>query len=267
MSKSQGVVKINFQRIFALIYRDLLLNIRMKWRIAEILYFPITTIIIWGLFALYSKTVAIEAGMIVLATNLFWQFAYLAQSTANMTIMDDTWSGSFRQLMLSGITEFEYIISRLISSTMISVIIMMFMTITAYFFGLDIFGLWKGLIILSLITLISSIALAVVIAGMLVNFGREYGFIAWTALQLFIVLSFPFIELSTLPILFQKLSMIMPFTYIFMAVREFSTTNALNSYFVIKALISSVVYFIISWPIYFYAFKHARKTGKLARLH
>ena len=109
------MAKINFQRLSALVYRDLLLHTRMKWRIAEILYFPITTIIIWGLFALYSKTIAIEAGMVVLSVNVFWQFAYLAQSTANMSIMDDTWSGSFRQLMLSGITEVEYISARLIS--------------------------------------------------------------------------------------------------------------------------------------------------------
>ena len=261
------MIKINFQRLIALIYRDLLLNVRMKWRIVETLYFPVTTIIIWGLFALYSKTIATEAGIIVLVVNIFWQFAYLSQSTANMTIMDDTWSGSFRQLILSGITEFEYIIARLISSTMISFVIMIIMLLTSYFFGFDIFTLYKEIIILSLVTLISSTALAVLIASMLINFGREYGFLAWTALQLFVVLSFPFIDLNVLPFLFQKIAMLMPFTYIFIAAREFSVSNVLDYNVVIMGLINSTIYFILSWPIYFYAFRLARKSGKLARLY
>src|SRR3989338_2233355 len=112
-------MKIN--RIIALIYYDILVFSRAKWRVVEMFYFPITTVIMWGLFSTYMKSFALDAGLIVLVLNIFWNFAVVAQSNTNMQIMDDSWSGSIKQLLISGIKESEYIFARIISTTAISV--------------------------------------------------------------------------------------------------------------------------------------------------
>src|SRR3989338_920802 len=156
-------MKLN--RIKALIYRDSLILTRAKWRIVETIYFPVTTILIWGFFALYSETIAVQAGLIVLIVNIFWNFAYIAQSTANMQIMEDIWAGSLKQLFLSGITEFDYIIARLVTATIMSLIVMALILGISFFFTPSIFLKPGELAILTLVTLIGSMALSVIIAS------------------------------------------------------------------------------------------------------
>ncbi len=247
-------------------YRDLIILTRAKWRLAEAFYFPLTTIIIWGFFALYSKQIAIQAGLIVLIVNIFWNFAYIAQSTANLQIMEDTWSGSLKQVLLSGISEFEYMAARLLTAIVISMVVMFFILLLSYLFTPELFTHPAQIAELSLITLLGSMALSVVIAAVYIATGREYGFLAWTALQLFILLSAPFNPVSVFPPIMQYIASVMPFTYVFEAARMLATQSSISSVLLTKSLIAALIYFIVGWPLYYFAFKRARRTGGLVRI-
>lgn len=258
--------KLRLNKIKALIYRDFIILTRAKWRLVEAIYFPITTIIIWGFFALYSKQIAVEAGLIVLVINIFWNFAYVAQSTVNLQVMEDTWSGSLKQVLLSGINEFEYLFSRLITATIISIAVMFLILLFSFAFMHEILAQPLLLAALTLITLIGSLALAVIIAAIYIFSGREYGFLAWTALQLFILLSAPFNPIDIFPKIMQYIAMIMPFTFIFEAARNLVITKIIDPSLLWKSFLVVSVYFIIGWPLYYLAFKMARKTGGLVRI-
>lgn len=247
-------------------YRDFIILTRAKWRLVEAFYFPLTTIIIWGFFALYSKQIAAEAGLIVLVINIFWNFAYIAQSTANLQIMEDTWSGSLKQVLLSGINEFEYMIARLFTAIIISVGVMFLILLLSYSFAPELFAHTGQLAVLALITLLGSIALSVIIAAVYIATGREYGFLAWTALQLFILLSAPFNPVEIFPAIMQYIAYVMPFTFVFEAARMLVTANAVPDALLTKAFIVVLIYFIIGWPLYYFAFKRARRTGGLVRI-
>ena len=257
---------MRLNKINALIFRDYIILTRAKWRVVETIYFPLTTIIIWGFFALYSKELAVEAGLIVLVVNIFWNFAYIAQSTANMQIMEDIWAGSLKQLFLSGITEFDYIIARLFTATIMSILVMgLILGISALFIPAMI-AHPVYIVVLSAITLIGSLALAVLVAAFNVSTGREYGFVAWTALQIFILLSAPFNPISLFPKFLQYVAYLMPFTFIFEAARMLVLQGQVSNVLLLKSLISVLAYFIIAWPVYYFAFKRARRTGILAKL-
>src|SRR3989344_8571813 len=125
-------------KIAALLYYDILVFKNSRWKIVEVVYFPVTTILIWGLFSLFVKDMAVEAGLVVLVVNIFWNFAYIAQSSVNMQMNDDTWSGSLKQILITGITEFEYLTARMIFAIIISIGIMLLMLgISYYVFGLS----------------------------------------------------------------------------------------------------------------------------------
>ncbi len=259
-------MKLN--KIYALIYHDLLVFTRAKWRLMDMFYFPITTILVWGLFAEYMKSSALEAGLIVLALNIFWNFAVVAQSNTNMQMMDDAWSGSIKQLFVSGIREWEYLTARVIFTTGISLVLLaILMLISYYLFGLTIiFEQLDATVYLSFLTLVSSIAMSVMIAAILLNAGKEYGFLAWTLLQVFILLSAPFYPISLFPDWLQPVATIMPYTAIFENARLFVTSGSLDRTLLVNGLLTSSAYLLISLPLYFYAFKRARKTGYLAKL-
>ena len=256
---------MRWRKIKALIYRDSIAVRRVKFRIMEIIYFPITTIIIWGLFAVYARELAVEAGLIVLIINIFWAFAHVAQTTSNVLMMEDIWSGSLKQIMLTGISEFEYIIARLITASVSSTIVVLLLTVLSLtLFDINFFQ--PDIIFLIGITLLGSISLAIIIAAMIFYMGREYGFLVWSAIQLFIMFSAPLFPKELFPKALLYLSYVMPFTAVFEAARGFSITGTVSTGTLWWGLAVVVGYFIISWPLYYLSFRRAKRTGMLARM-
>ena len=258
---------MKWHKIFALLYRDMLIFSRVKWRLAETFYFPITTIIIWGFFAIYMRSFAVEAGLMVLALNIFWNFAYIAQSNTNMQMMDDTWSGSLKQIFFTGIQEFEYLFARIIFSIIISLVVLIALITISLLFGLSVIATNLGIISLLMFgTLLSSVAMSVLIASILISMGKEYGFLAWTLLQLFILLSAPFFSVDVFPGPIKAISAVMPYTAIFENARNLVLDGVINYGLLVKGMGISLAYLLLSLPLYKFAFYRARKTGYLVKI-
>ncbi len=258
---------MRLHKIFALLYHDALVFSRVKWRLVETFYFPITSIIIWGFFALYMKQFALEAGLMVLALNIFWNFAYIAQSNTNMQMMEDTWSGSLKQIFLSGINEFEYLVARIIFSTIVSIVVLVLLVAVSFGFGLSIITTHLGLVILLFaMTLLASIAMSVLVAAIVITMGKEYGFLAWTILQLFILLSAPFFSVDVFPEPLRAISAVMPYTAIFENARSLVINGTTSNPLLIIGIEIALIYLIISLPLYKLAFDRARRTGYLVKL-
>lgn len=259
-------MKIN--RILALLYRDVLIFSRAKWRIVETFYFPITTILIWGLFSVFMKDFSLEAGLIVLVINIFWNFAYISQSTTNMSMLEDVWSGGFKQLFVSGIDQTDFIIARLIFSVGVSLVLMAIMLVISYYvFDLSIIlTSFNSMMSLSVITLISSLALSVLVASFIIVAGREYAFLAWTTLQLFVMLSAPFYTVDILPGPVQYIAQLMPYTDVFEAARSLITHGLVSSGLILRGFAISISYLLVSLPVYYFAFHMAKKSGNLVKL-
>ncbi len=258
---------MRWYKIRALMFRDLRVYMRSKWRIVDFLYFPVTTVIIWGLFAIYSREFAMEAGLMILVVNVFWSFSYLSQSTTNHSMNEDSYSGSLKQLLVSGISEFEYLLARIFSSAITSLFIMCILLSVSFFFGFVILVENLGVVaVLTAITLMASIALSVVVAALIIFLGRAYGFLAWTLLQAFILLSAPFFPLEILPAGVQTVALGMPYTRVFMGVRSLVSTGIISNMLLFEGFLVSLAYLIIAFPLYKLSFRRARRTGELVRM-
>ncbi len=259
-------MKLN--KVLALIYYDAMVFSRAKWRIMETFYFPITTVIMWGLFSAYVRPFALEAGLIILVVNIFWNFAVVAQSNTNMQLMEDSWSGSIKQMFISGIREAEYITARIIFTTVLSLMLLAILVVMSdYMFGLKIilerFDVTSYLV---LSTLIASISMSILIAAVIIIVGKEYGFLSWTLLQIFVLLSAPFYPVTVFPQALQTVAFVMPYTATFEATRSLVSTGTVDNAVLLRSFAVSTAYLALSLPLYFMAFRHARKTGYLAKL-
>ena len=255
-------------KVMALVYLDFKIFANAKGRLAEFLYFPITTVVLWGLFSSYVSGMALEAGLVVFVANIFWTFAYLAQSTVNMQINEDSWSGSMKQIMMTGLSEFEYLFARIISSAVVSLLVISIMLALAYYgFGLSLIATnFYSVLMLSFITLASSAGLAILVASIVFVAGIEYSFLGWTAHQIFILLSAPFYPASIFPPLMQPFVWIMPFTAIFENVRVLVGSGTIDSALLAVSIVTAIAYLAFSLPIYFMVFKYAKKTGRIVRM-
>lgn len=257
-------MKLN--NILAVVRNDTRVIRRVRWRMLEITYFPITTLLIWGMFALHSRQYALEAGLIVLVVNMFWSMCQLAQQQANMLMMEDLWTLSIRHIFIAGVTEFEYIVAKLVSSTTIAVTVMSVMLVLAQAFGAPLFANLSTVLALVGIALLGSLAMAVIIAGCVFMFGREYSFLSWSFLHLFIFFSAPFFSPTLFPSWLRWITEIMPFTYVFESARVIATGGVPAEGALVHALIIAAAYFVFAWPFYWLAFRMARRTGRLARI-
>src|SRR3989344_8951777 len=258
---------MKFYKIAALMYADFMLLRNSKWRVVEYFYFPFTSVLIWGLFSVFVRAYALEAGLMVLAVNILWTFAYLAQSHANMQINEDSWSGSLKQIIITGVSDMEYITARILSAMIISLFVLaLLLVFSSTVFGLTVVAAqWPVFVVLIGATLLSSIGLSIFVAGAMVALGREYGFLAWTILQIFIVLSAPFYPITVFPEFIRPIVAAMPYTYIFEATRNV-IQNTINMDVVMGGLYVAIIYFAISLPFYKYIFRKAREKGWLVRL-
>ena len=255
-------------KVLSLIYLDSMIFRNAKWKLMEYLYFPISTVIIWGLFSIFVKDMALEAGLIVLVVNIFWTFAYLAQSTINMQMNEDLWSGSIKQILVTGITEFEYLVARVISSVIVSVFIMIIMLLLSYYvFGVAVIGTHMfPVIMLSMLTLLASVGLAIFVAAAIFLAGVEYAFLGWSIMQVFMLFSAPFYPVTILPVPLQSVASVMPFTAIFENIRHIVSTGTMSNALLIQSIIISVTYTAISILAYYVTFRYAKRSGRMARM-
>ena len=257
-------MKLN--NILAIIANDYRIVRKVKWRILEVTYFPLSTVLIWGLFSLYSRAYAVEAGLIVLIVNLFWSFSQLAQQEANILIMEDLWTSSLRNTLTSGVSQTEYILAKLFMSSLTAVVVASVLMVIANAFGAPLSARLGTVVLLAGISLLCSIGLAVIIAGTVVMLGREYGFLSWSTMQLLVFLSAPFYSPAILPAAARWITEIMPFTYVFQAARAIATGAPIPNGMLVHAFVIAMIYVVAAWPYYFWAFRRAKKTGMLARI-
>jgi len=257
---------MNFNNIRAIIANDITTVIRVKWRFLELTYFPLSSILIWGLFAIQSRAYAAEAGLIVLVVNLFWSFSQLAQQQANILVMEDLWSFSIKHILIAGVSETEYIIAKLITSTSAAIIITSFLLLIANAFGAPLLANLGTVAAIAGIALLGSVSLAILISGTIIMLGKEYGFLSWSMLQVFVFLSAPFFSPDIFPVPIRWITEIMPFTYVFQSARAIATNVPVQNSTLLHALSAVIAYFIFAWPYYYYSFRRARKTGMLAKM-
>ncbi|RJQ21854.1 hypothetical protein C4580_01680 [Candidatus Woesearchaeota archaeon] len=254
------------RNILAVMWNDLKILRRNQYRLIDILYFPIITALIWGLYATYTKTFALEAGLVVLISNLYWSYSLLCQQQSNYLVMEDLWSNSLRQVLVAGITEFEYLIAKLATTTIGATAVGTALLLIAQHFGAPLFANLHVTLLLALAAFLGSMALGIIVTGIVIAAGKEYQFLAWSTLELFVFFSAPFYPADLLPSFIRWISDVMPFTSLFEGARLLATGGSVPPALIGAALIASGAYFILAWPFYAWCFKRARRSGQLARI-
>lgn len=209
-----------------------------KGRMTELIVFPLSFLVIWGLF-FESGMVERELAGQLLVINLIWSIAGTFQTQANLTLMFDLWSREFAHILRQGVRIGEMVLAHLIFATvlgLLNMVVFLFAIVYAFGGGRQEIDLFFELFPLYYI---AAIGLAALFGGFVILLGRSYGFIAWTGLQIIIMLSSPFSPLSTLPGWLQFVSRASPFTYVF----EFVRTRHSPEYW--QGLIISIAYLIV----------------------
>ena len=244
--------------ILALLRRDLNAILSDQGRIAELLVFPTSFLVIWGLL-LYAGVIPHEVAAQLLVVNLIWTVSSQFQSQGNMCMMVDLWCREFAELFREGVGLGTFVGARVCFGTLIGVLSLMAFLLALPLFG----GGWHEVRIL-LVSLpvyyLASIGLSFGVTGAVMYLGRSYAFLAWTALQVIVMFSSPYTPVSALPVPLRLLAYLSPYTFVF----EFVRTGQLL--FLAIGLVHALCFLVAGALFCTACFRRTRQGAGLASL-
>lgn len=253
------------RRIFAIMYRHLRPTMRDSMRILDMFYWPLLDIVLWGFTSAWLANLNPEQGpasSMLLTGLVLWQVVFRASIEVTRNLLEELWHQNFINLFASPLKLSEWITAifgiSLINSSwnllfgaavvggIFQINILSFgVYLLPYFFILLLFGWFCGLM--------ASCAI--------LSFGRRVEMIAWSFPWFFSPFSCVFYPITVLPVAVQKLSWLLPSTYVFESMRDFINRGAATFDLIIYGVVLALVFFTAALLLFVYRFRRARERG------
>lgn len=208
-------------RIAAMVMRYMFIYKRSYIRIAELIFFPLMDLLVWGFVTLYleqvtqSKVVVFMLGGIVL-----WDIFFRAQQAVGMSVLQEMWVGNTLNLFVSPIRAYELIVSTAIVGLFRASITATGLGLCAYIlYSFNMLDLGISLIPLFGLLLFFGWAVGLFTAALILRYGEAAESLAWIVpflVQPFVAVFYP---VSALPPALQVFAQIFPCTHIFEGMR------------------------------------------------
>src|SRR5208337_1562798 len=226
-------------------------------------------IILWGFISKYLNSVTASrlnfVPVLLGAVLLFDFFTRVMHGVAGV-FLEDVWSRSFLNLFASPLTIPQYLLGLVITTTLTSLIGLMVMLLMATtVFGLSFFEYGLALVPFLLILFLFGVALGICTAAVVLRLGPSAEWFVWPVPAVVSPFAGVFYPLSTLPQWMQYLAKLLPLSYVFEGLRTIISGGALPVSSLLLGVILAVAYLLAACWFFKRVFRHAVKTGILAR--
>jgi ABC-2 type transport system permease protein len=256
------------RRIWGLIYRHACMYRRSWPRLAEIVYWPTLTMLIWGFTSSYivhahAGPRALAAGALI-GGVLLWEITLRSQMGVTVGFLEEIWSRNLGHLFVSPLRPAELIGALLIVSVLRTVFGLFPATIIAYLlYYYDIFA--PGLIMLVFFAnlLVMGWWMALGIVSLLFRYGAGAEALAWTLAFGITPLACVYYPVASLPIWLQPFAQILPASYIFEGMRAAIAGQAPHWGQLGFAIALNIAWMLASIAVFAGEFRRARVRGAL----
>lgn len=262
----------SIHRIRAMLWRYLYLHKRSVSRTLELVFWPVMELFVWGFVQLYFQTLVQteSARLIVFLINslIFWDLLYRSQQGVSISIIEDIWTQNILNILISPLRIWEWLTATFIYGLAKILVITFLLAVLAL--GLYHFHLVNelGFYLIPFMAnlLFFGWALGVFTSGLLLRWGHAVEALIWGIPFLIQPISAIFYPLSVLPSWVQKISLLIPSTYVFEGMRAVIQNGDLPiSYFLISFLLN-LIYFLVAALFFNWMYRCSRATGRLGRL-
>lgn len=260
---------MNWQRIYTIIQKNLLLLSRDLIQITDLIYWPLLDITLWGFTSTWMASGQEDGGAIALTTLtalMLFHIMLRAHMDVAISVVYELWDRNLVNLFSSPITIDEFCSGIMILGIIKSIFTLLFCSIVIWaLHGLNVFALGWQLVPLIIALIISGWSMGFFIAGLLMYWGqRAQGFI-WSIGWLFGAFCGVFYPITILPQWAQYIARSMPMTYVFEGVRYAIVNNTLPMTGIYISIGLSIAYFIVTNTFFKSMFRYSRLYG-LSRL-
>ena len=254
-------------RITAMVRRYMYLLLSSWPRVLDLIYWPTVQMLMWGFLQLY---VAQNGGPFARATGVFigavllWDILFRGQLGFSISFLEEMWSRNLGNLMMSPLRPVEFIASLMIMSVVRLLIGMIPVTLLALaFFGFNLWSLGFALVAFFINLMLTSWAIGIFVAGMLLRHGMGAESMAWTIMFLFLPLTCVYYPVTVLPGWLQYVAWSLPPTYIFEGMRALLIEHVFRTDLMLEALAFNVVLFAAASFAFLKLLASARVQGSL----
>src|SRR5207247_8764576 len=183
---STGAVTLAPHRVGAMGLRYLYL-LRSSWtRLLELIYWPAVQLFVWGFLQFYiaqNSGFFARASGVFIAAVLMWDILFRGQLGFSVSFLEEMWSRNLTNLMISPLRPIEFVCALMIMSLIRLAIGMLPVTFLAMgFFGFNVYSLGLALAAFFVNLILTSWAVGVVVAGVLLRNGRGDATLAGTVM-------------------------------------------------------------------------------------
>ncbi len=256
-------------RVGAIVLRHAYLIRGSPTRVVPLFAWVAVDIVLWGFISRWLNRVS-GAGLdfvpVLLGAVLLWDFFTRVMHGVAMAFFEDVWSRNFLNLFATPLTVPEYVLGLVLSSIATSLVGLLAMLVLAgVVFGLSFLSLGFALLPFLLTLFAFGIALGVAGVALVLRLGPAAEWLIWPVPALLAPFAGVFYPISTLPPWMRAVSRALPPSYVFEGMRGIVAGHPVSGADLAAAAGLSVAWLLLAGWAFDRVFRHARRTGLIAR--
>ncbi len=257
---------IAFYRIWAIVLRHIMLYVRGLDKINTFIYWPLINIAIFGLTAYSASNADYEVVAHVMGCVVGWQVMLRISMEAATIVLQEIQAQNIVNIMATPLTFLEWALAAMIMGFFTMIIVWVNCTFWVYIlFGVNLWLIgWAWILFLSLLIL-SGTAFSYIISGFFMLMGYRAIDIMFSLVWMFVPFSGAYAPLSTLPGWINRIALIMPFSYVFKALRAYQVEGVIYWNLLGTAFVLSILFLFITLLFFKWCFNRSKDLG-IARL-
>jgi ABC-2 type transport system permease protein len=260
---------MNLARIAAVPLRQFYLYRGSAARVVPLFAWVTIDMVLWGFMTKFLGSLAHTSYRFVpalLGAVLFWDFMTRVMQGVTGAFFEDVWSRNFLNVFATPITMPEYIAGLLVTSFATSLIgLAVMIAVATAAFGLNFAAYGAMLLPFVLVLFLTGMALGVAGIAIVLRFGPAAEWFIWPIPALLAPFACVYYPLATLPAPMQWMARLLPPSYIFEGMRAVVSGHTMNGAFLAAAFAFAIAYIFLAYWIFARVFRHAVKTGLIAR--
>ena len=261
---------MSWNKIFALCLRHVYLIKGSFPRIIDLIYWPTIQIFLWGFISKFftlSSTYYENTVGIILSAAILYDFLFRSSISYNMMFLEEIWSRNFTNLFIAPIKLSEIITALTFTAIFRTLIGLVPASIIAIpLFGVSIFNIGFPLIFLLTTLYVFGVTLGLLVTAGLVRFGPSFENIAWASLFFLAPLGCIYYPIEILPHWLQIIAKLLPLVHIFEEMRNILIYDIINYYQILKAILISLIYFVLGVIVFYWSYSGAKNRGTLINM-
>lgn len=256
-------------RIFALVLRQSYLIRGSISRVVPLFIWVAVDIVLWGFMTKYLNTVT-AAGFnfvpVLLGAVLMWDFFTRVMHGVTMAFFEDVWSRNFLNVFASPLSITEYLAGLVASSILTSAVgLLVMLGLATAVFGLSFFVYGSALVAFLLVLFTFGIALGIVGCAVVLRLGPSAEWFIWPIPALLSPFAGVFYPIATLPAWMQVIARLLPPSYVFEGMRAIVTGQPFAMSSLFFGAVLSVLAVLAACAAFTRVYRHAVRTGLIAR--